>query len=78
MGPSVRAQGAIVLGHYRYLHRNVLAMREALIKRLGEHELSEPPEYQLVGEGKGNATMVESIISDLSKLNAGVRNLRQH
>lgn len=78
MGPSVHAEGAIVIGQYRYLHRDVLAMREALIKRLGKHEERGPSEYQRVGEGNGNAIMVESIISDLSTLNAGVRNLRQH
>jgi hypothetical protein len=78
MDQSLKGEVARVMGNYRVHHTEVLAMREALIRRVGHSDEDEDYEYQLVGTTQGNISMVDRVISDLSKLTAGVRNLRQH
>jgi hypothetical protein len=78
MAPSLGGSKAIVMGKYRHLHTEVVAMREALIKRVGYSDEDEDFDYQLVGTEQGNTIMVDGVIRDLSKLTADVRNLRQH
>jgi hypothetical protein len=78
MTQSMRGEAARVMGSYRVHHIEVVAMREALIRRVGHSDQSEDSEYQIVGRGDGNPHMVDEIIYDLTTLTGEVRNLRQH
>jgi hypothetical protein len=78
MDPSVRGAATMVMGKYRPLHTEVVAMREALLRRVGHSGKDEDYRYQIVGTGQGNPYMVDEIISELSTLTGEVRNLRQH
>ena len=78
MDLSLKGEAAKVMGNYRVHHTDVVAMREALVRRVGHSDESEDFHYEIVGTGQGNTFMVDEIISDLSRLTGEVRNLRQH
>lgn len=79
MRSNLKAESRIVMWKYQHEHHiDVIAMRAALIKRVGHQDSSEDYEYQSAGTEVGDPFDIDRIIADLRKLTGEVLAMRQH